>query len=427
MLTADIARIVLTSARVRFIDWRGASHEAGPEGAPLAGVIAIKTPQTDRRIARDPQAGVGEAFVDGDLEVVEGDLVDVLAAALRDTNAGHAPKSMKWRANLLSFIRALQQLNTPTSARKHIAHHYDLDYDFYALWLDKESHYSCAFFGDPQMTLEQAQMEKARRIAVKLMLRPGDRVLDIGCGWGALSIYLARNFDVRVTGITLSREQLAVAQRRAKEAGLADRVSFELCDYREHKGVYERIVSVGMLEHVGAPHLPAYFRVVGERLTEDGVALIHTIGRVGPPAATNSWIRKYIFPGGFIPSLSEIASAVERRRLISADVETLRLHYAFTLREWRKRFLANRDAIKERYGERFCRMWEFYLIISEASFLSGVHVNYQLQLCRDLQALPLSRDYLYETADEAARKAASRTSSVQAAALREALSKARTA
>jgi cyclopropane-fatty-acyl-phospholipid synthase len=409
MLTADIARFVLVSSRLRLIDWRGRAHEAGPPDAPLAGVIAIKTQQADRRIARDPQGALGEAFVDGDVAMVEGDLVDVIAALLRDVNAGHAPRHMRWRSRLLFLLRALHQLNSPVLARRHISHHYDLDYDFYSLWLDRESHYSCAFYAYPQMTLEQAQEEKARRIAEKLMLRPGDRVLDIGSGWGALSLYLARNFDVRVVGISLSREQVAVAERRAREAGLADRVSFQYADYREHEGVYERIVSVGMLEHVGAPHLPEYFRVVGRNLTEDGVALIHTIGRVGPPAATNSWIRKHIFPGGFIPSLSEVASAVERQRLISSDIETLRLHYAFTLREWRRRFLANREAIERRYGDRFCRTWEFYLIISEASFLAGVHVNYQVQLCRNLEALPLSRDYLYKPIEEAASRPSTRS------------------
>jgi cyclopropane-fatty-acyl-phospholipid synthase len=388
---------------LRLIDWRGAAHEAGPPDAPLVGVIAIKSQDADRRIARDPQAALGEAFVEGDLEVVEGDLVEIIATLLRDVNAtARAPRHLRWGSKLRFLLRALHQINSPRSARRHIAHHYDLDHEFYRLWLDTERHYSCAFYASPEMSLEEAQEEKARRIAAKLVLRAGDRVLDIGCGWGAMSLYLARNFDVRVVGISLSREQLAVAERRAAEAGLSDRVSFEYADYREHEGRYERIVSIGMLEHVGAPHLPEYFRIVRRNLTEDGVALIHTIGRVGLPAATNTWIRKHIFPGGFIPSLSELARAVERQRLISADVETLRLHYAFTLRDWRRRFLANRAAVEARYGERFCRMWEFYLVASEASFLAGVHVNYQLQLCRNPEALPLSRDYLFEPADERA-------------------------
>ncbi|NIR59963.1 MAG: class I SAM-dependent methyltransferase, partial [Gammaproteobacteria bacterium] len=318
MLTAKIAQLVLASSRLRLIDWRGAEHEAGPPEAPLAGVMAIKTQAADRRIAHNPQIALGDAYMEGDLEVVEGDLVDVITALLRDVNAGHAPRNMKWRGKILFLLRALHQLNSPHLARRRIAHHYDLDHAFYRLWLDPESHYSCAFYATPDTTLEEAQTEKARRIAAKLMLRRGDRVLDIGCGWGAMSRYLARNFDVRVVGISLSREQLAVAERRAAEEGLSDRLTYQYADYREHESRYERIVSIGMLEHVGAPHLPEYFRIVGRNLTEDGVALIHTIGRVGPPAATNSWIRKYIFPGGYIPSLSEVASAVEEEALLVA-------------------------------------------------------------------------------------------------------------
>jgi cyclopropane-fatty-acyl-phospholipid synthase len=264
------------------------------------------------------------------------------------------------------------------------------------------------------MTLEEAQEEKARRIAAKLALRPGDRVLDIGCGWGAMALHLARNHDVRVVGISLSRQQLAVAHRRAAAEGLSGRVTFRFADYREHDERYERIVSVGMLEHVGAPNLSSYFDVVRRNLTEDGVALIHTIGRVGPPAPTNAWIRKHIFPGGFLPALSEIAPAVDGVRLLTTDVETLRLHYGYTLREWRRRFLEKRELIDARYGERFRRMWDFYLIISEASFMSGMHVNYQVQLARRLDALPLARDYQYAPAEEpaqplAARAAAGRT------------------
>jgi cyclopropane-fatty-acyl-phospholipid synthase len=214
-----------------------------------------------------------------------------------------------------------------------------------------------------------------------------------------MALFLARNYDVSVTGISLSREQIAVAEQRAAAEGLSDRVQFKFADYREHDERYDRIVSIGMLEHVGAPNLREYFRVVRRNLTDDGVALVHTIGRVGPPAATSAWIDRHIFPGGFLPSLSEVADAVEHSQLFNTDVEVLRLHYGLTLREWRRRFLAHREEIERRYGERFRRMWEFYLAISEASFVSGMHVNFQVQLTRELGTLPLARDYLYAPSD----------------------------
>jgi cyclopropane-fatty-acyl-phospholipid synthase len=396
MLAANIAAAVLTSSRLKLIDWRGTAHEAGPPDAPLIGTIAIKTERAARRIGFDPQMALGEAYVDGDLEILEGDLVTIVTALLREGQGGRTPWVLRVRQNLLHALRAWHERNTPAQARRHIAHHYDLDYEFYRLWLDAEMHYSCAFHASPDVSLEVAQQDKARRIAAKLALRPGDRVLDIGCGWGAMALHLARHHNVRVVGLSLSREQLAVAERRAAREGLSDRLSFRYEDYREHDARYERIVSIGMLEHVGAPNLADYFRVVRRNLTEDGVALIHTIGRVGPPAPTAAWMRRHIFPGGFLPSLSEVASAIERQRLFTTDVEVLRLHYAETLKEWRRRLNEQRDEIAGRFGERFRRMWEFYLATSEASFRSGVHVNYQLQLSRTLEALPLARDYLYE-------------------------------
>jgi cyclopropane-fatty-acyl-phospholipid synthase len=395
MLAAKLADAILSSSRMTLIDWRGRRHEIGPPDAPYVGALEIRSAAAARRIALDPQIAVGESFVDGDLVVAEGDLVDIITAILKELAAGRAPARLKLRSHLAYLLHPLRQLNSPSAARRHIAYHYDLDWDFYRLWLDAEGHYSCAYFASPNATLEEAQEEKARRIAKKLALRPGDRVLDIGSGWGAMALHLARNYDVEVVGISLSREQIAVAEKRAAAEGLSGRIRFRYDDYREHEGRYDRIVSIGMLEHVGAPNLEDYFHVVRKNLTDDGVALIHTIGRVGPPAATAAWVDKRIFPGGFLPAMSEVSAAVERSRLFSTDIEVLRLHYALTLREWRRRFNAHRAEIEKRYDERFCRMWEFYLVISEASFLAGQHVNFQFQLARSLEALPLTRDYLY--------------------------------
>jgi cyclopropane-fatty-acyl-phospholipid synthase len=420
MLAANVARAVLTSSRLKLIDWRGTAHEVGPPGAPLVGTLAIKTRRAALRIGLDPQMALGEAYMDGDLEVVDGDLSTIVTAILRDGAGRRPPWFLRMRQQLLQALRVWHERNSPAEARRHIAHHYDLDYDFYRLWLDAEMHYSCAFFTSPDMTLEQAQEEKARRIAAKLALEPGQTVLDIGCGWGAMALHLARRHNVRVVGLSLSREQLAIAERRAAREGLSDRVSFRYEDYREHDARYDRIVSIGMLEHVGAPNLGDYFRVVRRNLHEDGVALIHTIGRVAPPAPTAAWIRRYIFPGGFLPSLSEVSTAVERHRLFTTDVEVLRLHYAYTLKEWRRRANERRDEIAGRYGERFRRMWDFYLAISEASFLSGMHVNYQLQLTRRLDALPLSRDYLYAREEIPEPLLAARASNRRAAAVRRA-------
>ena len=394
MLLAKLLHPALTSHRINLVDWHDNLHEVGPGQTPLLATVAIRSARAHRRILFNPQLGVGEAFVRGELEILEGDLAELIAALHAELRRRRAPLLLRWRPMLTKLLRQFHQLNSLRRATHHVAHHYDLDYDFFRLWLDKELHYSCAFFNTTDDSLEEAQQEKARRIAAKLNLRPGDRVLDIGCGWGAMALHLIREMDIHVTGISLSKEQLDVARRRAVELGVDDRVAFEFSDYREHTGSYERIVSIGMLEHVGAPQLARYFRVIQSNLTDDGVALVHTIGRIGRPEVTNPWIRKYIFPGGFIPSISEMAHAIEGTGLITADVEVLRLHYAYTLRAWRDRFLAQRTEIEGRYGSEFFRMWEFYLCGSEASFLSGYHVNYQIQLCLQLDALPLTRDHL---------------------------------
>jgi len=281
-------------------------------------------------------------------------------------------------------------------AQKNVAHHYDLDGGIYDLFLDSDKQYSCAYFADPNMTLEEAQVAKKRHIAAKLRIEPGMRVLDIGCGWGGMALTLAEEAGANVVGVTLSKEQHMVARRRAAERGLEAQVEFRLQDYRTLTESFDRIVSVGMFEHVGVGHYREYFDRVRELLTNNGVALIHTIGRLDGPGSTNPWIAKYIFPGGYIPALSEFAAAVERSGIIITDVEVLRLHYAETLREWRRRFMEKRDTAARIYDERFCRMWEFYLAGSETSFRNESMAVFQVQLAKHVAALPLTRDYMVE-------------------------------
>jgi cyclopropane-fatty-acyl-phospholipid synthase len=292
------------------------------------------------------------------------------------------------------LLRAIHTYNPIERAQRNVAHHYDLSDALYELFLDCDRQYSCAYFVTGNDSLEVAQDNKKLHLAAKLLLQPGQKVLDIGSGWGGLGLYLARLAGVDVTGVTLSVEQQKVSQERARAAGIADHVRFHLRDYRQETGKYDRIVSVGMFEHVGTRHYREFFAKVRDLLTDDGVMLLHSIGRVGPPDGTNPWLRKYIFPGGYTPALSEVFSAVEKVGLWVTDVEVLRLHYATTLREWRRRFDLNRDRIRAIYDERFCRMWEFYLVGCELSFRYLGQMVFQMQLSRRLGTVPLTRDYI---------------------------------
>jgi cyclopropane-fatty-acyl-phospholipid synthase len=334
---------------------------------------------------------VGEAYMDGGLVLEEGGLADFIN--LIGLNARYRPRPP--RGLVSQWKRIAQEANARRRARRNVAHHYDLGDELYRRFLDRDLQYSCAYFSTPDMTLDEAQLAKKRHIAAKLLLEPGQRVLDIGCGWGGLALTLAQESGVSVEGITLSAEQLQEARHRADAAGLADRVSFSLTDYRDATGPYDRIVSVGMFEHVGRPNYQAFFDKVAELLADEGVALIHTIGRPRP-GVTNGWIGKYIFPGGHAPSLSEMIPAIERSGLMMTDLEFLRLHYAYTLRAWRDRFSAHRDEIAALYDERFCRMWEFYLGVSEMSFRQGTQQVFQLQLTKRVDAVPTTRDYMVE-------------------------------
>jgi cyclopropane-fatty-acyl-phospholipid synthase len=303
---------------------------------------------------------------------------------------------LNWLWATRRLLRRIQQHNPVRRARRNVAHHYDLSGALYDLFLDRDRQYSCAYFEDAAMSLDEAQLAKKRHLASKLAIRPGMKVLDVGSGWGGLALYLAEACGAHVTGITLSEEQLKLSRQRAEQRGVGDRVKFELLDYRQIKGEFDRIVSVGMFEHVGVGYYPAFFRQMKELLKPDGVAVLHSIGRADGPGATSAWISRYIFPGGYIPALSEVLPAVEEAGLYVTDVEVLRLHYAATLAEWAKRFRDHREAAAQLYDERFCRMWEFYLAGSEAAFRYQGLNNFQIQFTRSRHALPLTRQYMRE-------------------------------
>ncbi len=363
--------------------------------------VRVVDPAVLRQLVLNPELALGEGYTDGQLTVDDDDIYGLLALLMENQPDYRMIGSPRLDRILHSTQQRLQQYNPARRSRNNVAHHYDLSNDFFRLFLDRDLQYSCAYFPRPDATLEEAQAAKKAHIAGKLLLKPGMRVLDIGCGWGGLALMLARDHGVHVTGITLSTNQHRLATERAEQAGLSDRIDFRLADYRSVEGRFDRVVSVGMFEHVGVPQYDTFFRVVRDRLTEDGVAMIHTIGRAAPPASTGPWIRKYIFPGGYVPALSEAMCAVERQDLWPTDIEVWRLHYAETLRHWRARFEDNLDAVRAMYDDRFCRMWRFYLIASELSFRLGRQVVFQLQLARQQDAVPLTRDYLYPSQEVA--------------------------
>jgi cyclopropane-fatty-acyl-phospholipid synthase len=395
VLDAILRRLIrIGRLTVRWPDG-GHSTYAGIDGPEAS--LTIADWATVRALVLHPSLKTGEAYMDGTL-VPDGcgiyDVLDVLVSNLTHNGFGQPVVRLRDTARLLR--RRLDQFNPAGRAQRNVAHHYDLNGRLYSLFLDRDRQYSCAYFPRGNETLEEAQAAKKRHIATKLYLdRPNLEVLDIGCGWGGLALYLAREYGARVTGITLSREQLAEARARAAQEGLGDRVRFELLDYRAVSRDFDRVVSIGMFEHVGVSHYRAFFDTVARCLRPDGVALVHAIGRGDGPGTTNPWITKYIFPGGYCPALSEVFAAVEKTPLGMMDVEILRLHYAETLRHWRRRFTANRDAIAGLYDERFCRMFEFYLCGSELAFRREGHMVFQIQLAHRPDAVPLTRGYLY--------------------------------
>jgi cyclopropane-fatty-acyl-phospholipid synthase len=390
-----ILRRLITNGQLTVV-WPDGSRSTytGMDGPSAA--VRLGDQRTIRRLVLNPSLGAGEAYMSGDLTIEDGslyDFLDTMLLNLQSKPGGHPV--MRLREHLANISRRLMQYNPAGRAQRNVAHHYDLNGRLYSLFLDRDRQYSCAYFPRGDETLEEAQAAKKRHIAAKLCLdRPGLRVLDIGCGWGGMALTLARDFGAQVVGVTLSQEQLAEAQARAAAEGLEDKVTFELRDYRSVSEKFDRVVSVGMFEHVGIGHYQTFFDTVARCLKPDGVALIHAIGRSDGPGSTNAWFRKYIFPGGYSPALSEVLPPVERSGLMATDIEILRLHYAETLRHWRRRFAANRDAITTLYDDAFCRMFEFYLAASEITFRRAGHMVWQLQLAHGHGAVPLTRDYI---------------------------------
>ncbi|MEL6541495.1 MAG: cyclopropane-fatty-acyl-phospholipid synthase family protein [Pseudomonadota bacterium] len=388
---------------VVFADGSSSVYGEEVDGFPEV-VVRLADPRVPRDIIMDPRLGAAEAFMDGRLIIEEGDimgLVTLLRANNRWDKGGEIgpPKFTRKLFDKATF--AVEQINNAIGSKENVAHHYDIGNDFYALMLDDEHwQYSCAYWPEDDITLDEAQTAKLAHIAAKLALQPGQKVLDIGCGWGGMAIYLAQHFDVEVRGITLSEEQVALARTRAAEAKVADRVRFDLVDYRnlaETGAKFDRIVSVGMFEHVGRPQFETFFEACANLLTDQGTMLLHTIGRMGTPGMTDAFTRKYIFPGGYIPALSETVEASEKFRLMATDIEMLRVHYGKTIKAWYANCLKHKDAIIDMYDERFFRMWTFYLSGAATVFEYGGMCNYQIQYARDRYALPLTRDYIGET------------------------------
>jgi cyclopropane-fatty-acyl-phospholipid synthase len=377
---------------------RGARFTLGDgTGEPIA--IRFTSPAAERGILFDPEIRFGEAYMDGTLVVERGSIADVLAVVLGQCHAGRPPvwARLQWLVRYLH--RRLTQFNPRPRARRNVAHHYDLDGQLYALFLDADVQYSCAYFESPDQSLDDAQLAKKRHLASKLLIKPGHRVLDIGCGWGGIALYLAEFTGAHATGVTLSEQQYARANVRAAEKNLAHAAEFRLQDYRDVPDRFDRIVSVGMFEHVGVGFYDAFFRKCAELLDNDGVMLLHAIGRSEGPNVTNPWIAKYIFPGGYIPALSEVLPAIERSGLLVTDTEILRLHYAVTLSHWRARFLAHREEAERIYDDRFVRMWEFYLAAAEMAFREQAMMVFQIQLTKRQGVVPMTRDYImHETA-----------------------------
>ena len=392
LLSPFLDRLV-TIGTLTVVDAHGHRHRfAGGAGPSVT--IRLHDPALHRRLVLHAGLAFGEAYMDGTLTVEEGTLYDALdltmgnLAALADHPLARLGRSRK------NLVRRLHAYNPIGRSERNVAHHYDLSLALYDLFLDKDRLYSCAYFVHPDDSLEVAQHNKMAHVAAKLCLSPGQKILDLGSGWGGLARYLAGLADVDVTGVTLSAEQHRTSTELAAGAGLSERVRFQRCDYRQVTGTYDRIAAVGILEHVGPAHYRTFFAKVGELLAEDGVMLLHSIGRMSPPGYVNPWFTKYIFPGGSTPALSEVFRAVERAGLWVLDVEILRQHYIWTLRHWRERFAARRDEARALYGERFCRMWEFYLVGAELTFRHFGHMVFQMQLSHRQDAVPVTRDYI---------------------------------
>ncbi len=388
-----VGRIIRKGA-IEVVFDNGRTFRAG-EGGSEPVTVRIRDAGFVRKFVLNAELALGEAYMDESITIDGDDIYGLLDVITRNLDDGEDVLYRRILHRLRVLARAATQYAPASRARRNVSHHYDLSNEFYGMFLDEDRQYSCAYFAEPDMSLEAAQLAKKRHIAAKLLVEPGQDVLDIGSGWGGMAITLAEENGAHVTGITLSEKQQALAEERARDRQLADKVRFELCDYREVKGQFDRIVSVGMFEHVGLPHYREFFRHLRRMLRDDGVALLHTIGRLDEPGTTNAWILKYIFPGGYVPALSEVMAAIEKERLKVTDIEILQLHYAETLRCWRERFERNLDTVREMFDERFCRMWRFYLTACEITFRNRTQVVFQIQIARRKTSVPATRDYLY--------------------------------
>ncbi|MGE3146047.1 MAG: class I SAM-dependent methyltransferase [Pseudorhodoplanes sp.] len=392
-LLGTALRSFIRRGDLRIVTARGSTlHFGDGTGTPV--IMRFVDAVAETELLLDPELKLGEAYMDGRFVLDRGSIADLLAIVLGQDQGGKLPNWAQPQWMMRYLRRRLSQLNRKRRSRRNVAHHYDLDGRLYALFLDADQQYSCAYFERPDQSLDDAQLAKKRHIAAKLLARRGTRVLDIGCGWGGLALYLGQYCGASVTGITLSQEQYKRAGERAAERQLEHSVTFRLQDYRDVAGTFERIVSVGMFEHVGVGYYDAYFGKCAQLLAEDGVMLLHSIGRSEGPNVTNPWIAKYIFPGGYIPALSEVLPAIERAGLLVTDIEILRLHYADTLKAWRERFLAHADEVRRIYDNRFLRMWEFYLAASEMAFRQQAMMVFQIQLTKRQDVVPTTRDYI---------------------------------
>lgn len=395
-LLARLLSRLVRDAHLTVVDPRGKAWRFGCGDGPSVSVRLTNKALPAQMLA-NPSLALGEAYMDGTLRIESGSLRDLLSICMTDLDAVDALPGNRIRQALDGFLSRRLHHNPIHRARCNVAHHYDLSTELYDLFLDADRQYSCAYFATGNETLEEAQALKKRHLAAKLLLRPGLDVLDIGSGWGGLALELARQHQARVTGLSLSSEQIAAARASATQSGLSDRVAFELRDYRQESGRYDRVVSVGMFEHVGRSGFDGFFNTIQKVLKPDGIGVVHAIGTMAAKGGSDPWIRKYIFPGGYLPSLSETIAAAERSGLWVTDVEILRLHYAETLRHWSERFAIERETARGLFDERFCRMWEFYLTICEMAFRKGRLMVFQIQLAKRRDAVPLTRDYIANT------------------------------
>ena len=379
---------------LEIVDFKNTSHIFGNQNPYVK--VKFKSKSIERKLVRNPSLYLGEGYMNDEIIVLEGtieEFIDMITLCYDDFLKNNIFFNLY--ENISSYLKPFQQINELVQSKKNVSHHYDIKEDLYRLFLDKDMQYSCAYFHNSNISLDQAQSDKKSHIINKLQIKENMKVLDIGCGWGGMAIEIAKKTGAFVKGITLSENQYATASKRAQEEGISEKVSFALQDYRNEKDSYDRIVSVGMFEHVGVKYFKTFFKKSYDLLNEEGVFLLHTIGQRGKPTATSPWIRKYIFPGGYIPSLSEILNICEKLNINITDVEILRLHYAHTLSHWYKNTLKNKDKIIKMFDSRFFKMWEFYLLASKYSFVNMGNVVFQIQIAKNINNLPLTRNYIY--------------------------------